>query len=261
MQTEGSNIQNSAHAWYESNAASFTETDVIELPFIGKDSRYQERLNRFKLWAIDQVAAVDFAGKHVLDYGAGHGRLALAYPTAASYLGVDYSANLIALGQKRLKNAGLGERAKLVVGDVNKWQGPREQFDIVCSLGMFCYLPDPGATLKAMAAHVKPGGLLFMDFRSSSPLWDLVRKVKWKLHPPTGGHTRAWKGSETVRMMREAGLVDCRIVMREYPLLGHLYASRGREWPLKLRNAMAAHHALDLFATEAWAFARKPVRN
>jgi SAM-dependent methyltransferase len=260
MPTQAANLEkNSAHAWYEKNAASFANAAVIELHFIGRDARHQERLNRFKLWAIDQVASIDFGGKRVLDYGAGHGRLAFAYPTVASYLGVDYSANLVALGQKRFHDARFGDRAQLVCGDVNTWQGPREHFDIVCSLGMFCYLPDPGAILKAMAAHVRPGGVLFMDFRSSSPLWDAVRHVKWKLHPPTGGETRAWKGVETERLMLEAGLVDCRIVMREYPLLAQLYA-RGWEWPLKLRNAMAERPAFNIFGTEAWAFARKPTR-
>jgi len=47
-------------------------------------------------------------------------------------------------------------------------------------------------------------------------------------------------------------------VMREYPLLGGLYAGRKQDWPLSLRDAIAKRRLFDVFATEGWAFARKP---
>ena len=113
--------------------------------------------------------------------------------------------------------------------------------------------------LKSMAFHLRPGGVLFIDYRSSSPLWDPIRTLKWKLHPPTGGKTWAWKRRRTETMLRNAGLTDIRIVMREYPLLGGLYASRKQDWPLSLRDAIARRRLFDVFATEGWAFARKPL--
>src|SRR6478752_5471212 len=134
-------LASSAHAWYEENAAKFVDTAVIELPFIGMDSEGQARLNQFKLAALGDAELVDFTGKHVLDFGAGHARLALAFPEMASYLGVDFSANLVALGEARLKAERLDGRARLVHADCNTWRGPKEHFDVVCSLGMFCYLP------------------------------------------------------------------------------------------------------------------------
>jgi len=252
-------LANSAHAWYEDNAAKFVDTAVIELPFIGMDPEGQARLNRFKLAALGRTELVDFTGKHVLDFGAGHARLALAFPEMASYLGVDYSANLIALGEARLKAEHIEDRARLVHADCTTWRGPKEHFDVVCSLGMFCYLPDPEAMLKSMAFHLRPGGVLFIDYRSSSPLWDPIRTLKWKLHPPTGGKTWAWKRRRTETMLRNAGLTDIQIVMREYPLLGGLYASRKQDWPLSLRDAIARRRLFDVFATEGWAFARKPL--
>jgi ubiquinone/menaquinone biosynthesis C-methylase UbiE len=252
-------LANKAHAWYEENAAKFADAAVIELPFIGMDAEGQERLNRFKLSALGDTGLVDFTGKRVLDFGAGHARLALAFPTMASYLGVDFSANLVAIGEARLKAQHLEGRAQLVHADCTTWRGPKEHFDIVCSLGMFAYLVDPEAMLKSMAFHLRPGGVLFIDYRSSSPLWDPIRTLKWRLHSPTGGKTWAWKRRRTETMLRNAGLADIRIVMREYPLLGGLYAGRKWDWPLALRNAISEQRLLEMFATEGWAFARKPL--
>ena len=109
--------EDAIHRWYDDHAHEFAEADVIELPFVGKSREFQERLNRFKLWAVDHGGIVDLSGKHVLEFGAGHGRLALAYPGMASYTGVDYSKNLVELGNRRLERAGLTGRAKLVRGD------------------------------------------------------------------------------------------------------------------------------------------------
>jgi hypothetical protein len=49
-------LANSAHAWYEENAAKFVDTAVIELPFIGMDAS-QQRLNRFKLSALGDTGS------------------------------------------------------------------------------------------------------------------------------------------------------------------------------------------------------------
>jgi len=250
-----------AHAWYEENATAFTDAEAIEQPFIGLDAQSQERLNRFKLWAVDQAAAIDFTGKKVLDLGAGHARLALAYPKMASYLGVDYSENLIAIGRRRISAAGLDGRARLEHSDCSTWRGAKESFDVVCSLGMFCYLSEPETMVKSMAYHLRPGGSLFFDFRSSSPLLDPIRKLRWKLHPPTGGMAYIWSPARTVAMLRDAGLDDVRVVMREYPLLGPWYARRKWDWPLTLRNSIAERSLFNMFATEAWAFAKKPLRS
>lgn len=111
---------NAIHQWYDDHAQEFADADVIELPFVGKSREWQERLNRFKLWAVDHENRVELAGKHVLEFGAGHGRTALAYPDMASYLGVDFSRNLVEIGNQRIARAGLADRAKLVVGDVGR---------------------------------------------------------------------------------------------------------------------------------------------
>jgi SAM-dependent methyltransferase len=246
----------SIHQWYDDHAQEFADADVIELPFIGKSREWQERLNRFKLWAVDHEGRIDLTGKHVLEFGAGHGRTAFAYPGIASYLGVDYSRNLVEIGNKRLERAGFADRAKLVVGDVGSFD-TAERYDVVCSLGMMCYFPDPLPVIAAMARFVKPGGSLFFDFRNDSPVYSPIRRVKWLLHPPTGGTTYVANARRVAQALRGQGLTEVRVVGREFPLIAKRYADSGAPWLLSLRNRLATSRLARHLATESWVFARR----
>ena len=174
----------------------------------------------------------------------------------ASYLGVDYSQNLADLGNQRLERAGLSKRANVVRGDVLAFAEQR-QFDVVCSLGMMCYFEDPVPVIEAMARFVKPGGSLFLDFRNASWVYSAIRRIKWLLHPPTGGITYVAKSKSIDRALKRLGFQDVRFISREFPLLAELYAKSAAEWPLTLRNAVASSPLARPFATEAWVFARR----
>ena len=254
----GSDQKNSTvQQWYEDHAHEFADADVIESAFIGMARESQERLNRFKLWAIGQGDLVDLKGKRVLEFGAGHGRFALAYPEVASYLGVDFSQNLVDLGNRRFAQAKMAERAKLVRGDVLSFSA-LQQFDVVCSLGMMCYFPDPVPVIAAMARFVEPGGSLFFDFRNDSLIYSAVRRVKWLLRPPTSGFAHALQSGSIGRELKRLGFQDIRFVSREFPLLAEHYAKSQSQWPLSLRNVLADSAIARPFATEAWVFARRP---
>ncbi|MGH8594650.1 MAG: class I SAM-dependent methyltransferase [Gammaproteobacteria bacterium] len=244
------------HHWYDANAERFADAAAIEVPFIGLSADAQERMNRFKLFAIDNGVALE--GKNVLEFGAGHGRLALAYPSMASYLGVDYSANLVALGTQRLARAGLSDRARLVHDDVLSFAETMAAFDVVCSLGMLSCFPDPEPVLRKMSAYLKPGGILFTDFRCTSRLYGAIRRLKWAIKKPTGGgvlHPHLPSAIEA--MLAKVGLTDIQVVSREFPLLAGLHARQGWDWPLALRNAIADSRGLRMFATVVWVFGTK----
>lgn len=251
--------EDAIHRWYDDHAHEFAEADVIELPFVGKSREFQERLNRFKLWAVDHGGIVDLAGKHVLEFGAGHGRLALTYPDMASYTGVDYSKNLVELGNRRLERAGLTGRARLMRGDALTFDDQR-QYDIVCSLGMMCYFADPVPVVTAMARLVKPGGQFFFDFRNDSWVYSVLRRIKWLLNPPTGGTTYVAHRRVLAETLGRLGFTDIRFVPREFPLLAERHASSGAQWPIALRNSLARSTLARPLATEAWVFAKRPLR-
>ena len=247
------------HRWYNDNAHEFAEADAIELPFVGMPRVFQERLNRFKLWAIEQGGAVTLTGKHVLEFGAGQGRLAFAFPDMASYLGVDSSQNMVDIGNRRLQGAGLADRATLVRGDVLTFSTER-QFDVVCSLGMMSYFEDPDPVITAMAKFVQPGGSLFFDFRNHSWIYEPIRRIKWLLNPPTGGTTYVAKRAQIAAALLRSGFFDVRFVAREFPLLAERYARTAADWPLALRNRLAASTVARPLATEGWVFGRRPSR-
>jgi SAM-dependent methyltransferase len=244
--------------WYEDNAHKFTEADAIEVPFVGLDREAQHRLNRFKLHAIDSRQHVDLDGKSVLEFGAGHGRLAVSYPRMERYVGVDFSPNLVEIGNRRLAGFGLQHWASLVHGDVMTFEAPLHSFDVVCSLGMITYFPDPEPVLQRMVQFLKPGGVLLFDFRADSAVFSLVRRVKWALSKPTGGASYMIHPARVRQLLSGLGCTDIKLISREFPLLAGLYAKRHWNWPLHLRNRIAGSDLARTFATEAWAVAKLP---
>jgi len=247
-------------AWYENHAQRFEDLAAVDGMFVGLSPIEQQRLNRFKLWVIEHGGIITLADKHILEFGAGHGRLAIEFPQFASYTGVDFSRKLVELGQRRLARAGLADRAQLIIADCLEYDGPAEAFDVVCSLGLFSFVNDPERVLQKMVYHLKEGGALFIDFRYSSPLYDPIRHLKWRLKPPGGAVATAYKGAAVRRMLQAAGLTKIRIVVREYPLLGDWYARKGWDWLLAARNRLAANPIFDVFGTDAFAFGFKPHR-
>jgi SAM-dependent methyltransferase len=198
-------------------------------------------------------------GASVLEFGAGHGRLAGEIPIYASYTGVDLSPRLVELGNDRLARSGLAGRARLVPGDCLAFEGPLEAFDVVCSLGVFSYARDPAQLLRKMVSHLKPGGQVFFDVRSSSLLYDPVRRLRWKLGMGTRDANQLYSKGQLHSMFAAAGLVDLRVVMRDYPVLGELFSRREWAWPLTLRNWLATHSKLDWMGTACFVFGRKPL--
>jgi SAM-dependent methyltransferase len=245
--------------WFDENAARFRGAAAIEVAFLELSPEEQYRLNRFKLWALERAGLVSLAGKDVLEFGAGHGRLAVELPVFASYTGVELSPNLVEIGRERLRQAGLSDRARLIGCDCLGYDGPAEAFDVVCSLGMFGSLSHPEeVVLRKMMHHLKPGGTLFMDVRHWTPLYGPIRQLRWRFGATTGVRRHLHSRGRLRALLGVIGLTDVHILMREYPLLGGLYARWGWSWPLGLRNWLAAHSWLDMLGTDCFVFGTKP---
>ena len=243
---------------YDENWARFKDVATVELDFLDKSAEEQYRLNRFKLWALEHGGIVPVAGKHILEFGAGHGRMAIELPVFASYIGVDLSPNLVRIGEERLAKAGLADRSRLVACDCMHYQGPEEAFDVVCSLGMFEYIEHPELVLRKMMTHLKPGGMLFIDVHHSSPLYDPIRRLRWRMGVRIGGTRHLFSGKQLRELFHSVGLTHVRVVMREYPFLGELYARRGWSWVLELRNWLSARSWLNVLGVNCFVFGVKP---
>ena len=103
--------------------------------------------------------------RRVLEIGAGTGRrtlrLARSLPEDGGLLSIEIDPGRAATARTRLADAGLGDRAHVIVGDparmVHKVAGP---FDVIVDAG------DPrqrGPLLDRLAALLRPGGVLVTD--------------------------------------------------------------------------------------------------
>lgn len=135
--------------------------------FDGIAQRY-DFLNRVLSMGIDQgwrrrtVAALELGeGARVLDLATGTADLALliarTHPTA-HVVGVDPSKGMLAVGEKKVAAAGLGERIELHVGDAQALAFPDATFDGATIAFGIRNVPDRDAGLRELARVTKPGG-------------------------------------------------------------------------------------------------------
>ena len=102
-------------------------------------------------------------GLKVLDLGCGDGTTAI--PEAklgADVLGVDIATNLVEAGNKRAKEEGLSN-CIIQEGDATNLQGLEDgRFDLVFSIFVAMFAPNPYDVAKEMVCVTKPGGRIVM---------------------------------------------------------------------------------------------------
>ena len=130
-------------------------------------ARY-DRLNRIlslgldRRWRRQTVEAMALEpGARVLDLAPGTAVLALAITDAhpdARVVGSDPSENMLAIGDRKVAEAGLGQRVHLEVGDAQAIDAPDDSFDACCMAFGIRNVPDRAKALREMARVVRPGG-------------------------------------------------------------------------------------------------------
>src|SRR6478672_1139497 len=102
-------------------------------------------------------------GMKVLDLGCGDGTTAI--PEAkrgADVLGVDIASNLVAAGNRRAKEMGLGN-CRFQEGDASNLEGVKDRsFDLVVSIFGAMFAPKPFDVAKEMVRVTRPGGRIIM---------------------------------------------------------------------------------------------------
>jgi len=154
------------------------------------------------------------AGMRVLDVGCGAGDVsflaAAIVGEAGSVVGIDRSADAIAIAGKRAAAAGLANVRfdRLDVADLP----PEPAFDAVVGRLVLMYFPDPAAVLRPLARVVKPGGLVtFHEFdfdgmkcEPACPLFDKVMAWMRQTFSRAGAEIRM--GAKLGRVFEDAGL-------------------------------------------------------
>lgn len=99
----------------------------------------------------------------VLDCGGGTGAFAVPLARAGAEVTVlDISADALATLRRRADEAGVSGSVHAVAGDVESLEDfvPPGEVDLVLAHGILGAVDDPGRTVVAMAAAVRPGGLV-----------------------------------------------------------------------------------------------------
>jgi ubiquinone/menaquinone biosynthesis C-methylase UbiE len=122
--------------------------DLLDLPF--EYGRYR---------ALRPLLFEGLRGR-ILDAGVGTGRNIPFYPAAASVVGVDSSAAMLARAERRARQT--GAEVKLRKMDVTQLAFPDRYFDAAVASFLFCVLPEEQQrpALKELGRVVKPGGLI-----------------------------------------------------------------------------------------------------
>jgi len=101
----------------------------------------------------------------LLDLGTGTGRLLeLFSPLYARAVGIDASADMLAVARANLDRAGIAN-AQVRLGDIHNLPFQRDSFDVVTIHQVLHYLDDPERAIAEAARVLRPGGrLLVVDF-------------------------------------------------------------------------------------------------
>jgi ArsR family transcriptional regulator len=116
-----------------------------------------------------EAAMVDALGNRrfgsLLDLGTGTGRLLeLFAPLYGRAVGVDASADMLAVARANLDKAGLAN-TQVRLGDIHHLPFARDSFDVVTIHQVLHYLADPERAVAEAARVLRPGGrLLIVDF-------------------------------------------------------------------------------------------------
>ena len=125
------------------------------------------------------AAARPYISGAVLDIGCGNGALT-AYCSPAGYYGFDIDAETVDVA--RAGHPGYRFETEMPKADAI--------FDTVSSLAVIEHLKDPGASLQAWAAYLKPGGKLVLTTPSPALKWahELGAKVGLFSHDAAEEH-------------------------------------------------------------------------
>jgi 2-polyprenyl-6-hydroxyphenyl methylase / 3-demethylubiquinone-9 3-methyltransferase len=130
-------------------------------------SRPLHELNPLRLRYIERIVAL--RGARALDVGCGGGILSEAMARAgAQVLGIDLAAEVLAVAELHALEAGVQVEYAAVAAEELARQRPGA-FDLVTCMELLEHVPDPAASVAALAAAVRPGGDVVVSTLNRKP--------------------------------------------------------------------------------------------
>ncbi len=166
-------------------------------------------LNPVRLRYIERIAAL--SGRRVLDVGCGGGILSESMARAGAQVkGIDLAEPVLAVARLHALEAGVQLEYAAVAAEELARQQPAA-FDLVTCMELLEHVPDPAASVAALAAAVKPGGDVVVSTLNRKPAAFAVAIVGAEYIArilPRGTHEylKFIRPSELARWARAAGL-------------------------------------------------------
>jgi 2-polyprenyl-6-hydroxyphenyl methylase/3-demethylubiquinone-9 3-methyltransferase len=172
-------------------------------------SKPLHELNPVRLRYVESAAGLINA--RALDVGCGGGILSEAMARRGAHvLGIDLSQAVLDVAELHALEAKLAVEYQAVAAEELAAAAPGS-FDLITCMEMLEHVPDPAATLRALAALVKPGGDVIVSTLNRTPLAFAVAIVGAEYIArmlPRGTHEylKFIRPSELARWGRAAGL-------------------------------------------------------
>jgi len=171
-------------------------------------------LNPLRLSYVERImaaTATPLAQARVVDVGCGGGILSESMArTGADVLGIDLARGVLEVAELHALEASVNVRYRMIAAEALALEQP-QAFDLVTCMEMLEHVPDPAATLRALAALVKPGGNIVVSTLNRTPQAFLIailgaEYVARVLPRGTHEYLKFIRPSELAAWGREAGL-------------------------------------------------------
>jgi len=143
---------------------------------------------RWRRFLVSRLAAQP--GNAVLDVATGTAAVAieLVRRTGCSVVGIDQSAEMLAVGRARAMRAGLADRIQFEEGNAEQLRFEDGSFDALAFTYLLRYVADPAATLRELARVVRPGGAIAsLEFGVPQGIWRILWELYVRIGLPAAG--------------------------------------------------------------------------
>lgn len=183
---------------FDEIAAAYCQKDLAPASRLARETRLIQTLKAAPLPDDASVLEVGCGAGFAAEYLQGR---------VASYLGIDYSANLIDYARRHNRRPGV----EFEVSSIEDFDSPR-RFDAILMVGLLHHLSDVQAALRKMVGFLKPGGyLLANEPHSGNPLISMCRRVRKKIDRSYSIDQEEMSARQCKELLENAGFSNVRI--------------------------------------------------